>query len=183
MRSGWRLGSVGPLLAVGHVHWRLLWKAGFPLRASLSLSLFGGAVSSLRPSGWGSGAWLWCVGLEMPARGRIGPAALGVCSLMHLASRAFPVPVFIYKSHLSPSHLATFLNCKKHITEFAILICLPVQETQVQPLGGEDPLEKGKAVFLPGDSQGQRSLAGYSPWGRKKSWTRLNVNTKSFLKN
>ena len=23
-------------------------------------------------------------------------------------------------------------------------------------------------VFLPGESQGQRSLAGYSPWGRKK---------------
>ena len=24
-------------------------------------------------------------------------------------------------------------------------------------------------VFLPGESRGQRSLAGYSPWGRKKS--------------
>ena len=23
-------------------------------------------------------------------------------------------------------------------------------------------------VFLPGESQGQRSLAGYSPWGRKE---------------
>ena len=28
-------------------------------------------------------------------------------------------------------------------------------------------------VFLPGESQGQRSLAGYSPWGHK-SWTRLS---------
>ena len=27
-------------------------------------------------------------------------------------------------------------------------------------------------VFLPGESHGQRSLAGYSPWGHK-SWTRL----------
>ena len=26
-------------------------------------------------------------------------------------------------------------------------------------------------VILPGESHGQRSLAGYSPWGRKKSWT------------
>ena len=26
-------------------------------------------------------------------------------------------------------------------------------------------------VFLPGESHGQRSLAGYSPWGRKKSDT------------
>ena len=29
-------------------------------------------------------------------------------------------------------------------------------------------------VFLPGKSHGQRSLAGYSPWGCKKSWTRLS---------
>ena len=26
-------------------------------------------------------------------------------------------------------------------------------------------------VFLPGESHGQRSLAGYSPWGRKESDT------------
>ena len=35
-------------------------------------------------------------------------------------------------------------------------------------------------VFLPGKSHGQRSLAGYSPWGLK-SWTRLSnctYNTK-----
>ena len=25
------------------------------------------------------------------------------------------------------------------------------------------------AVFLPGESHGQRSLAGYSPWGHKES--------------
>ena len=31
---------------------------------------------------------------------------------------------------------------------------------------------KPSPVFLPGKSQGQRSLAGYSPWGHK-SWTRL----------
>ena len=44
-----------------------------------------------------------------------------------------------------------------------------VQETQVQSLGREDPLEKGMVptpVFLPGESHRQRSLAGYSPWGR-----------------
>ena len=40
------------------------------------------------------------------------------------------------------------------------------QETWVQFLGLEDPLEKGMAttpVFLPGETHGQRSLAGYSP--------------------
>ena len=40
-----------------------------------------------------------------------------------------------------------------------------MQETWVQSLGWEDPLEKGMttSVFLWGESQGLRSLAGYSP--------------------
>ena len=41
-------------------------------------------------------------------------------------------------------------------------------KTRVQSLGWEDSLEKGKGlptpVFLPGESYGQRSLIGYSPW-------------------
>ena len=82
---------------------------------------------------------------------------------------------------------------------------LAVQETQVQSLGREDPLEKGMVAhssvlavflqfrrprfnpwggkipwrrewlptpaFLPGEPHGQRSLVGYSPWGRKESGT------------
>ena len=35
----------------------------------------------------------------------------------------------------------------------------------------EDPLEEGMethSVFLPGESYGQRSLVGYSPWGCKE---------------
>ena len=46
------------------------------------------------------------------------------------------------------------------------------QETRVRFLGQEDPLEEGMAthlVFLPGESHGQRSLAGYSPWGLTES--------------
>ena len=31
-------------------------------------------------------------------------------------------------------------------------------------------------VFLPGESQGQRSLAGYSPWGHKESDTTYQLN-------
>ena len=45
-----------------------------------------------------------------------------------------------------------------------------MQETRVRSLGREDTLEKETAtplVFLPRKSQGQRSLVGYSPWGRK----------------
>ena len=39
---------------------------------------------------------------------------------------------------------------------------------QVQSLGWEDPLERAwqpTPVFLPGESQGQSSLVGYSPQG------------------
>ena len=50
---------------------------------------------------------------------------------------------------------------------------LPVmQETQVCSLGQKDPLEKEMAthsIFLPGEFHEQRSLADYSPWGRKES--------------
>ena len=43
----------------------------------------------------------------------------------------------------------------------------------VRSLGQEDPLEEGRAWqpppgFLPGESYGQRSLAGYSPLGCKE---------------
>ena len=41
-----------------------------------------------------------------------------------------------------------------------------MQETQVQSLGQEGPLEKKAATYSRGRSR-QRSLAGYSPWGRK----------------
>ena len=58
-----------------------------------------------------------------------------------------------------------------------------MQETEVQSLGQEDPLEKGMAthssilfffffftpVFLSGEFYGQRNLAGYSPWSHKES--------------
>ena len=39
------------------------------------------------------------------------------------------------------------------------------------------------AVFLSGESQGQRSLEGYSPWGHTESDTteRLSMHTKSYI--
>ena len=69
------------------------------------------------------------------------------------------------------------------------LKCLPtMQETWVQSLGQEDPLEKEMEpipVFLPGESHGRRSLVGYSPRGRKESDTteRLNHHHKAFPQN
>ena len=63
-------------------------------------------------------------------------------------------------------------------------------ETWVWFLGWEDPLEEGMAptpVFLPGESHGQRSLAGYSPWGHKESdmteWLSTGVARKTTLGN
>ena len=49
-----------------------------------------------------------------------------------------------------------------------------MRETGVRSLGWQDSLEKemtNTPVFLPGESHGQRSLAGYSPWGHKGSDT------------
>ena len=53
-------------------------------------------------------------------------------------------------------------------------------ESRVQSLGREDPLEEGMATspgFLPGESDGQRSLAGYSPWGHKELDTTEQLST------
>ena len=64
-----------------------------------------------------------------------------------------------------------------------------MQETRVQSLGQEDPLEKGMAatsVFLEGEFHGQRSLVGYSPWCRKELTglsTHIQTHTTSILAN
>ena len=50
---------------------------------------------------------------------------------------------------------------------------LPVmQDTRVQSLSWEDPLRRDwhpTPVFLPGESHGQRSLVGFSPWSHRES--------------
>ena len=46
-----------------------------------------------------------------------------------------------------------------------------MQETWVQSLGWEDTLKKEMAThssILAGESYGQKSLVGYSPWGRSQ---------------
>ena len=57
-----------------------------------------------------------------------------------------------------------------------------MQENWVQSLGQKDPLEKemvNPPMFLSGKSHEQRSLVGYSPWGRKR--VRHNSATKQQL--
>ena len=54
------------------------------------------------------------------------------------------------------------------------------QETWVQTLGQEEPLEEEMAahsIFLPGNIHGQRNLVGYSP-EVTKSQTQLSTQTQ-----
>ena len=66
--------------------------------------------------------------------------------------------------------------CKVISLQLKKKIHLPIQETHVQSLGQEDPLEKGMATpsrILAGESHGQRSLPGHSH-GVSKTWTWLS---------
>ena len=57
------------------------------------------------------------------------------------------------------------------------------QEMKVQPLGQEDPMEEEVAptpVFLLRESHRQKSLVGYSPWGRKESGTTEQLSMHRF---
>ena len=70
------------------------------------------------------------------------------------------------------------LTVDRHFTIWAIREViknhLPMQGTWVRSLGWEVPWRrkwKSTPGLLPGKSHGQRSLVGYSPWGRKESDT------------
>ena len=59
-----------------------------------------------------------------------------------------------------------------------------MQETWVQFLGGEDPWRRKwqpTPVLLPGESHGQRSLEGHSPWSRKESDTTQQLNNNNLV--
>ena len=65
-----------------------------------------------------------------------------------------------------------YFICNAPLFFYNISISSAMQETWVQSLGWEDPLEKEgqpTAVFLPGETHGQRSLVGYSLNGCKES--------------
>ena len=62
-----------------------------------------------------------------------------------------------------------------------------MQETQVSSLGREEPRRRSQQhtpVFLPGESHGQRSLPGYSPWGHtdRYNWSNLAYRHAYFIK-
>ena len=52
-----------------------------------------------------------------------------------------------------------------------------MQETRVRSLGWEDGAWQPTPVFLPGESHGQRSPLGCSPWGQKELDTTERLST------
>ena len=59
-----------------------------------------------------------------------------------------------------------------------------IQDTWVWSLGQEDPLRRellSTPLFLPGEFHGQRSLAGYIPWGGKESDTTERLSTHTHI--
>ena len=80
-----------------------------------------------------------------------------------------------WNQHASPTKIGSFQVAQ-------MVKNLPtMQETQVW--SKKDPQENGMQptlVFLPGESHGQRSQVGYSPWGRRESdkteWLTLSLS-------
>ena len=59
-------------------------------------------------------------------------------------------------------------NCTHLMVAHMVKRLPAMQETRVQSLSWEDPWRRERLttpVFCPGEFHGQRSLAGYSPWG------------------
>ena len=59
-----------------------------------------------------------------------------------------------------------------------------MQEMQVSSVGCGDPWRREwqlTPVFLPGEFHGQKSLVGYSPWGRKRIGHYLATEEKQLL--
>ena len=91
-----------------------------------------------------------------------------------------------------PPHCISFISVSYRIWASLVAQRLkrlpPMQETEVQSLGGEDPLKKEMVThssILAGESHGRRSLVGYSPQGCKESDTteRLQFHFSPFLWN
>ena len=86
-------------------------------------------------------------------------------SIVHSTFEAFEVVSLLKTAYIPFTFRASLV---------AQLVKYPpaIWEPWVRSLGWEDLLEEGMEtipVFLSGESHGQRSLAGYSPWGSKES--------------
>ena len=85
--------------------------------------------------------------------------------------------------HISPPSWASFLSCWASPMAQRVKnppVTQETQETWVQSLGWEDPLEKEMATcssILALKPHGQRSLEGHSPWDRKEWDTTKHADT------
>ena len=82
--------------------------------------------------------------------------------------------MYLYSGHTQNYYFMVLMECVYPLGFpcGSVVKNLPViQETWVQLMSQEDSLdwEVQSTPFLPGKSQGQRSLVGYSPWGHKES--------------
>ena len=106
-----------------------------------------------------------------------GSSVLGIFQARLLEWVAIPFPEDLPDPGIeprSPALAGGFFTTEPTRTSLGaqtVKLLSTVRESRVQILGWEDPLEKEMAIhsrILPGKSHGQRSLVGYSPWGRKE---------------
>ena len=86
---------------------------------------------------------------------------------------------YLLNCHSSRSCLFLWSHCG--FPRWLKRIRLPIQETKVRSLIWKIPWRRKwqpTPVFLSGESHGQRSLAGYSPWGHKESDTAEQLSTQ-----
>ena len=80
--------------------------------------------------------------------------------------------IFIFLRNLHVVFYSAYAILRVSLVAQVVKNLYAMQETQVQSLGQEGPMKKGMAIhssILAWESQGQRSLVNYSPWGRKES--------------
>ena len=100
-------------------------------------------------------------------RGKTSPAA----------SRCYPISLLSFIAYFRSERLLS-----KQILNASISLPLSPQcgRPGLKPQVGKIPWRRKRQpapVFLPGKSHGQRSLAGYSPWGYKESDTTEHTHT------
>ena len=77
------------------------------------------------------------------------------------------------KRHMQ-SHVLSRTICKSQVTQQVKNLTEVCRRPRIHPWVGRIPWRREwlpSAVFLPGESHGQRSLVGYSLWGHKESDT------------
>ena len=108
-------------------------------------------------------------------RGRVTQGAI----VSHSCPCASHSGCFLLYNEVKYWHLEVEISCRQYKNWASLLAQMvknlpAMQETRVHPWVGNILWRREQQptpVFLPGESHGQRSLMGYSPWGHKESDT------------